>query len=102
MADDDNVQIDLDEATRFVLSHAMARRFLWWVLEQCGLFRASFSGNSSTFFAEGERNIGLKIISQLDGVNPTAFPKLMFDMAADEEARRTAGKEETSHVSEAE
>lgn len=102
MAEPDTGQGDLDDATRFVLSNPRARRFLWWVLEQCGLFRASFSGNSSTFFAEGERNIGLKIISQLDGVNPTAFPKLMFDMAADEEARRASGKEETTHVSEAE
>jgi hypothetical protein len=102
MAEPDTGQFDLDDATRFVLSDARARRFVWWILEQCGVFRVSFSGNSSTFFAEGERNIGLKIISQLDGVSPTAFPKLMFDMASEAEARKSVGKDEPNHVSEAE
>jgi len=102
MAEQDTAQGDLDDATRFVLQHAQARQFVWWVLEQCGLFRVSFSGNSSTFFAEGERNIGLKIVSQLDGVSPTAFPKMMLDMASEEEARKSIGKDQSNHVSEAE
>lgn len=98
MTDQDNGQSDLDEATRFVLSTDKGKLFLWWVLERCGVFHQSFSGNSATYFAEGERNVGLKIISQLDAVSPTAFPKLMLDMAAAEEARRAIEKE--SHVSE--
>ena len=45
MADEEAVQFDLDDATRFVLSDPRARRFLWWVLENChlsasGLIRA--------------------------------------------------------------
>lgn len=102
MAELDTGQSDLDDATRFVLAHPQARQFVWWILEQCGIFRVSFSGNSSTFFAEGERNIGLKIVSQLDSVSPTAFPKLMFDMASEAEARKSVGKDNPNHVSESE
>ncbi len=100
MADEKAVQFDLDDATRFVLSDPRARRFLWWVLENCHLFQSSMTGNSFAFHLEGERNIGLKIIAQIDSVNPIAFPKLMLDMKADEEAK--TAKDKQSHVSEAE
>lgn len=100
MAEDEVETFDLDDATRFMLSTTQGRRFLWWILGECGLFRASFSGNSSTFHAEGERNIGLKIVARLDAINPIAFPQLMLDMKADEEARKD--KDQENHVSELE
>ena len=49
MADEEAAQFDLDDATRFVLSNPRARRFLWWILENCHLFQSSMTGNSFAF-----------------------------------------------------
>lgn len=88
MADNDADQLRLDEATRFVLSSEPGRLFVWWVLEQCHLFGISMTGNSHTFYSEGERNIGLKIVAQIESTSPTAFAKLLMDAKADDAARQ--------------
>lgn len=50
---------------KWLMSNPRGRRIVWRLLEECGVYRSSFTGNSETFFREGERNIGLKIIAIL-------------------------------------
>jgi hypothetical protein len=57
----------------FILSHAEGRRFYWGLMKQCGIFKSSFTGNNTTFFNEGERNIGLKLLSDLNEIAPEAY-----------------------------
>lgn len=58
---------------RFLLSREQGRRFLWRYLEICGVYRSSFTGNSQTFFNEGERNVGLKLLDDIMEAAPDAY-----------------------------
>lgn len=37
------------------------RRYVWGILESAGIFRTTFTGNSTSFFNEGRRALGLEI-----------------------------------------
>lgn len=50
---------------KFLLANVRGRRFLWRELSKHGLFRISMTGNSETFFREGERNQGLRLLREL-------------------------------------
>lgn len=50
---------------KVVLSTKSGRRFYWKTLSDCGVFRTSFTGNSTTFFNEGKREIGLMLLADL-------------------------------------
>lgn len=50
---------------RTVMSSAEGRRFIWRLLEKAGVFRTSFTGNSTTFFNEGMRNMGLVVLADV-------------------------------------
>lgn len=58
------------EDIRIVLGTASGRRIFWRYLEECGVFKTSFTGNSTTFFNEGQRNIGLKILADINDADP--------------------------------
>lgn len=61
----------------WILSDPRGRRFFWRYLGICGVFRQSFTGNSTTFFNEGERNVGLKLLSDLNDARPEAYIEMM-------------------------
>jgi hypothetical protein len=44
----------------------IGRRLLYRVLDRCGVFRSSFTGNAATYFREGERNIGLWLMDRIN------------------------------------
>lgn len=50
---------------RLVMSSVEGRRFVWRLLEKAGVFRTSFTGNSTTFFNEGMRNMGLMVLGDV-------------------------------------
>jgi len=56
-----------------VLDTKHGRRFIWRFLGECGVFKSSFTGNSQTFFNEGQRNVGLKLLSEIDEAAPEAY-----------------------------
>lgn len=56
-----------------VISNPEGRRVIWRYLEECGVFKTSFTGNSQTFFLEGQRNIGLKILADVNDTSPEAY-----------------------------
>lgn len=58
---------------RWVLNSKPGRRFMWRLLEECGVYKTSFTGNSATFFNEGMRNIGLKLINEINNNAPEAY-----------------------------
>jgi len=60
-----------------VLQTPYGRRFVWRYLEKCGVYRSSYTGNSETFFREGERNIGLQLVTDIMDANPEMYLKLV-------------------------
>ena len=58
-----------------ILSTRSGRRFFWRLLAECGIFRSSFTGNNTTFFNEGRRDIGLKFLA-----DSQEFPDLYLRM----------------------
>jgi hypothetical protein len=64
---------ELDDV-REILSSPAGRRFYWRYLEECKLYKqcADHSG-SWTYFNEGQRNIGLKLLSDLNEACPEAY-----------------------------
>lgn len=64
---------------RFILSEVQGRRFLYRYLEETGVFKSSFTGSSETFFNEGQRNIGLKLLADITEADTEAFVKMMAE-----------------------
>lgn len=53
------------------------KRVFWWLLTQCHLYQTSFTGNSLTYFKEGERNIGLKALGLMLEAKPMGLHDLV-------------------------
>ena len=62
---DKNIRDTELEDWRLLLSKQWGRRLVWRILDQTGLYRTSFTGNSTTFFNEGQRNIGLWLVDEV-------------------------------------
>lgn len=56
-----------------VMASADGRVWLWDLLSFCGISRTSFTGNSTTFFNEGQRNVGLKVQADLTKHYPDQY-----------------------------
>lgn len=67
------------EYLRAILSTLGGRSFLWRLLAECGVYKSSFTGNSTTFFNEGKRNIGLWLLEEIYNSDPTAYGKMRHE-----------------------
>lgn len=65
------------EDIKYILASPQGRRFVWRYLEITGLFKTSFTGSSETFFLEGGRNIGLKILADVNEADPEGYLKML-------------------------
>lgn len=65
------------EDIRFILQTSQGRRFVWRYLTLCGVFETSFTGSSETFFKEGQRNVGLKLLADINDAEAEAFVVMM-------------------------
>lgn len=61
------------EGLRQIVSTPAGRAWLHAHLETCGAFRSSFTGNSETFFREGERNVALRVLAELMRDHPDSY-----------------------------
>jgi len=66
-----------------ILETKSGRRFIWRKLEECGVFRTSMTGNSTTFFNEGMRNVGLKLLAEVNEVRPQAYVEMLTEAKDD-------------------
>lgn len=60
-----------------VLEQPDSRLWLWDLLTFCGISRTSFTGNSTTFFNEGQRNVGLKVQADMVKNFPEQYINLL-------------------------
>lgn len=66
------------EDLRNVLNHASGRRVIWRIMEDCGVFKNCFVESSSrlTDFLLGQKNLGLKIMAEVNDVNPEFYVRM--------------------------
>ena len=57
----------------WMMGDKRGRRFVWRLLEKAGVYRSSFTGNSNTFFLEGQRNMGLMIMDEIHSNCPDLY-----------------------------
>ena len=63
---------------RWLMSSKRGRRVVWRLLDQAGVFRSSFNTNAMAMaFAEGNRNYGLRTLSQVHALCPELYPTMM-------------------------
>lgn len=74
---------ELDDL-KVVMQQPEGRRFMWRLLEQCGVYRTSFTGNSETFFREGQRNVGLWALTEMQEAAPDQFLMTMQEAKRNE------------------
>lgn len=67
------------EDLRSVVSTPSGRRFLKRLLDRTAIYRSTFTGNSNSYFIEGERNIGLFLVAELSAVGRDTYPKLLLE-----------------------
>ncbi len=64
-------------AAQDVLGTEAGKRLLCWLIDQTGVFAPCFTGNSTTFFLEGKRAIGLDLYRLLMAANPNALQDIV-------------------------
>lgn len=63
---------------KWLMGSKRGRRILWRQLDRAGVFRLSFNTNAMAMaFAEGNRNEGLRILSQIHAVCPELYPVMV-------------------------
>ena len=76
----ENEQADL----KWLMSSKRGRRIVWRQLDRAGVFRLSFNTNAMTMaFAEGNRNEGLRTISQIHALCPELYPVMVKEQTND-------------------
>lgn len=72
------------EDFKWIVSNKRGRRFIWRFLEKAGVFRSSFTGNSETFFKEGQRNLGLFVLGLIHEHAPDAYVQMLKEQSEHE------------------
>ena len=67
---------ELDDL-RQIMDSVHGRRFIWRLLDKAGVFRTSFTGNSTTFFNEGMRNLGLMVLADVHQACANQYIQMM-------------------------
>lgn len=84
----DNAQASVEAADfKWVMSNPRGRRFIWRLLSLAGVFRSSFTGSSETFFREGERNMGLRVLAMIHEHTPGAYSEMLEEQRTHEQRR---------------
>ena len=74
------------EDFNWIMGDARGRRFMWRVLEQTGLYRNPFTGNSQTFFNCGQMNIGQWLMAEIHENCPDAYMTMTKEAKKDKPA----------------
>lgn len=70
---------ELERALLFILQTEQGRLYLSELMDFCGLYKVSFTGNSETYYKEGMRNVGLKIMADIGKVDPNSYINIMIE-----------------------
>lgn len=77
---DERAKLSVDQEKTdlvWLMGSKRGRRIVWRLLERTGVYRSSFTGNSETFFREGQRNVGLWLMAQIHEVCPDQYALML-------------------------
>lgn len=66
----------LHELIKKLYESKEGREYFLHLIEKTGIFKTSMTGNSTTFFNEGKRDVGLQVLSELTAAAPGETSKL--------------------------
>lgn len=74
---------ELAKAFREVLELASGKRVLFWILEQCAIYSTPYAGENiaSTNHSLGRQDVGLRLIAELNAIDPRIYPRMLLDLA---------------------
>lgn len=79
---------------KWLMSSKRGRRFVWRLMDQSGTFRSVFNTNALAMsFAEGNRNMGLRILSLVTALCPEHYPAMLKENTNDRDNDDTAGRD---------
>lgn len=65
---------------KWLMTQKRARRYVWRLLEQAGVFRSSFTGDAQqTAFNEGQRNMGLRVLAMVHEHAPESYQLMLTE-----------------------
>jgi hypothetical protein len=64
---------------KWVLSDPKGRAVMWRLVARCGVYQDSFTGNSTTFYKEGRRSVGLETIVEIDHTDKNAYATMRIE-----------------------
>lgn len=68
------------EDIRVMLRHKTGQRFFKRFFQEAGLFTSTFTGNSTGYFLEGQRNLGLKFFADVAEACPERIPQIVIEV----------------------
>ncbi len=74
-----SIEVKASDDLRAVLSSPNGRRFIWRLLKDCKIYEESFTGNSTTFYNEGRRSVGLKILDSVMKADVDMYLKMQLE-----------------------
>lgn len=84
---------ELAKAFREMFALHSGKRVLFWMLEQCAIYRDAYAGdNNATNYTLGLQSGGRKLIAKLDEIDPRIYPTLLLDIATLREMDRSAAQ----------
>jgi len=78
-----------------IIENPQGRRFIWWILAKCHIFKNSFNLNTKLEdFQEGERNIGLEVLNRLNEADVNAFARMQAEYVSEAESKKAIKEKE--------
>lgn len=91
-------QMEVNAAWDAILSDRQGRLVVWDILEQCGVYRSTFTGNAHGTFLEGQRQIGLWMLAErIAAHSPRTFPQMQLEAAEFEERLNLLAQQEDTN-----
>lgn len=81
-----------EERWRRLLGNDDALALIREIFEQTGIFRTSMTGNSQTFFREGQRAIGLWLLNEIHEAAPDKLAGVIVFTKEETDGRGTDGR----------
>jgi hypothetical protein len=89
---------DIDDLQK-TLKTPEGRRLIRRILEEAGIFRASFSQNSMlTAFNEGKRDVGLWLIRDIDESDPNMYAQIQREYYSELKSKKAKQEEEPANA----
>lgn len=76
-------QDDLIKDTALILNTSEGRRFIWHLLDHCGVFRSVWRSSAEIHYLAGIQDVGHKILAMVNDADDEALIKMMKENKGD-------------------